>query len=293
MPAKKRTTAPTIQETPEGTAQAAEASTAGRIIAPMQSAGRLGKSTLVDCLLGWLGHAGVNWNALDCDAQHGTLSRRYDVTLLNLAEPEAITRLLDGLASNEDSAPVIALDFPAQATDFLLKEFDAADALSVLEHSKMRLTVPLFLVDDAAALESLAKVVHAFGDRADYLLIKNPARGPFARSDASPMIGRLRAAGAPTIEMPALTQATRDAVSAAEREAGRSLPLSEVAPALRLVPRLEMEKFLSRIWAQMEDAASVLLPDASLIVNRVSRLRDAREGAAQEATKVNHLDPLA
>ncbi len=292
MPAKKRATTTTLHDTPEGNAPAPDGVTT-RIIAPMQSAGRLGKSTLMDLFLGWCDHANIPWHALDCDAQHSTLNRRYDVPLFSLSEAEAIPRLLDSLASIEERTPVVALDFPAQATDFLLAEFERADALDVLDQSQMRLVVPLFLVDDAAALESLAKVVRTLGDRADYILIKNPARGPYARPDASPMIGRLREAGAPTIELPAITQATRDAIAAAERAAGRSLPLSEVAPALRLVPRLELEKFLSRVWAQMEDAASVLLPDAALIQNRVSATRDARGAAAPGAAKINHLDPLA
>ena len=290
MPAKKRptqttTTAADTQHEPD-----APVALLSRFIAPMQSAGRLGKTTFVDELLGWCDHSGIAWQALDCDAQHATLSRRHDVPLFSLSEPEAIPRLLHEMASNEQPAPVIALDFPAQATDFLLGEFEKSDALAVLDEIRMRLTVPLFLVDDAAALESLAKVVKAFGDRADYVLVKNPARGPYTRSDASPLIGRLREAGAPTIELPAITQAARDGIQVAERKAGRSLPLSEVAPALGIVHRIEMEKFTSRVWAQMEDAAAVLLPDAALIQNRVSDARGARKGAA---ATVDHLDPLA
>lgn len=260
----------------------------GRIIAPMQSAGRMGKSTFMDIYLGWLDHAGVAWRGMDLDGEHRTLSRCYqNVHLMPLSDQETIPQLLNAL-STEETVPVTALDFPAQATDELLRAFETFSALDVLESVGLRLTVPLFLVDDQAARESLAKVVRALGTRADYILVRNPAKGPSSRVEATPAIADMLAHGTPVVNLPVLTEVTRDAIAAASRAAKTFFPLSNVKDTLPTMPRLELEKFLSRVWAQMEDAASVLLPDPALIDNRVSQARDARKSAPE----VEEIDPF-
>jgi hypothetical protein len=48
--------------------------------------------------------------------------------------------------------------------------------LDALEAQETRLTVLMFAADDTTATASLAKTYRALGDRADYLLVKNPAR---------------------------------------------------------------------------------------------------------------------
>ena len=275
MPPKKK--APPTEPTETTTTTP---SLAGRVIAPMQSAGRMGKSTFVDLYLGWLDHAGVAWRGLDFDGVHKTLSRAYEnVHLMPLSDPEAMPQLLHAL-STEEPVPVTALDFPAQATDDLLRDFERVSALEVLNSVNLRLTVPLFLVDDQAARESLAKVVRALGTEVDYILIRNPAKGPSSRVEATPAVAEMLAHGTPVVNLPVLTEVTRDAIATASRQAKTFFPLSTVKDTLPTMPRLELEKFLSRVWAQMEDAASVLLPNPALIANRVSAARDARKGAS-------------
>lgn len=287
-PAKKRQ--PATETTTEPSPGGGNIKT--KIIAPMQSAGRLGKSTFVDMLLSWLDHAGIESYAVDCDAAHGTLSQRYDVPTLNLGDQDAMENLLNAIVSNPDPAPVVALDFPAQATDNILGEWKRLYALDAMEAAGFRLTIPLFLIDDAAAVESLVKIVNALGSRADYILVKNPARGPFERPEASRMANQLREAGAPTITLPVLTKATRDAISAVEKQAGKRLPLAEATPSLGLIHRVQLEGFIGSVWKQLEDAADVLLPNKSFIKHPVSEARVARLATEEPAKAINRLDPM-
>lgn len=90
-----------------------------RFVACTQSTGRVGKSTVAEGLITWMRYAGVDFAAVDADSQHQTLSRRY---------PQD-SAIFDATKSFDDFAhmlrelpafPVTIVDFPAQATHFLL-----------------------------------------------------------------------------------------------------------------------------------------------------------------------------
>src|SRR5271156_5757931 len=90
-----------------------------RFITCTQSTGRVGKSTVAEGLISWLRYAGVEFAAVDADSQHQTLSRRYP----EYVETFDATQTFDDFAHMVQALPdlpVIVVDFPAQATDFLL-----------------------------------------------------------------------------------------------------------------------------------------------------------------------------
>ena len=97
----------------------AQAAVKRRFIACTQSTGRIGKSTVAEGLISWLRYAGVEFAAVDADSQHQTLSRRYP----DYVETFDATKTFDDFARMVQALPnlpVILVDFPAQATDFLL-----------------------------------------------------------------------------------------------------------------------------------------------------------------------------
>src|SRR5271156_1958038 len=99
-----------------------------RLVTCFQSSGRIGKSTMFEGILAWARFAGISVGAVDCDAEHKTLSKRF---------PEAVfadaTRSKDEflqLVMELPDTPLAVADFPAQATDFLL---NAVESLRVLD----------------------------------------------------------------------------------------------------------------------------------------------------------------
>ena len=123
------------------------------IIAP-QSAGRIGKSTAAEAILTWAKFAGVDFAVLDLDAEHKTISQRYpdESTVL----PEAATSD-DGFiellgAVGEAPAPLIVADFPAQATDHLLRQLTERNGLEILDAAGITVTCLIFPAEDSAAL---------------------------------------------------------------------------------------------------------------------------------------------
>src|SRR5262245_43436254 len=91
-----------------------------RFIACTQSTERVGKSTLAEGLISWLRFAEIDFAAVDADTQHQTLSRRYPdkVTMFGATRTrDEFSQMIQELPP----APVILVDFPAQATAFILE----------------------------------------------------------------------------------------------------------------------------------------------------------------------------
>ena len=304
MAPKKSTTKPAT----EPAAAPAATTLEGRIVCSLQSAGRIGKSTFDDLFLDWLTYAGVPWGALDFDSDHATLSSRYeghvpmpdgemgDVPLLDLRTPETLRNVLGQIihgAQEKQNPAVMVLDFPANATDGLLADFERVSFFDALDAVNVRMTVPLFLMDDAAAGESAGKIIQAIGDRVDFVFVRNPARGESKGIESRRVIREMMERGVPVIDMPAVYAATMQAaVEKVEREAGRFLPLGKIAERMKdPLARMELEKFIWLVSGQMEQAESVLLPYGSLIGKYVDFDKYAKKVAATApGRKMGRLD---
>ena len=245
-----------------------------RFITCFQSSGRIGKSTALEGILAWADFAGVPIAAVDCDAEHLTLSKRF---------PEAV--FVDATKSNDEflqlilslpETPLALADFPAQATDFLLKAMESLRVLDALDQRGTRMTILMFAADDPTATASMAKTYRVLGDRVDYLLVKNPARFRSQIFDESPLAEVFRKNEVPVLELPAVTTTTLQQIAAASAQRKKHLTFSEAAklPGLHQMCRFEIEHFLNRVFVQCEDAAEVLVPDPDLIKNHVTRLAD-------------------
>ena len=96
-------------------------------------------------------------------AVHGTATRGSRVIGLGQYRyPDQVgifdaTKTLDEfsrLIQTLPASPVILVDFPAQATDFLLSAVNHFRLLEFFEHSKVRPTLLVFAADDPTAKES-------------------------------------------------------------------------------------------------------------------------------------------
>ena len=245
-----------------------------RLITCFQSSGRIGKSLVFEILLAWARFAGIPIAAVDCDAEHRTLSKKF---------PEAA--FVDATRSNDEflqlimelpDTPMAVADFPAQATDFLLGAIASLRVLDALDARQTRMTVVMFAADDPTATASLAKTYRALGDRVDYLLVKNPARFRSHAFDESALAELFKKNRVPILELPTVTATTIQAIEQASAEKKKHLTYSEAVKISSIHPmcRFEIEHFLNRVFTQCEDAAQVLLPDPSIIKNKVFRPTD-------------------
>jgi hypothetical protein len=242
-----------------------------RLITCFQSSGRMGKSTVKEGIITWARFAGISVSAVDCDAEHRTLSKKF---------PEAV--FVDATRSKDEflqlivdlpDTPLAVADFPAQATDFLLSAMESLHVLDALDARETRMTVLMFAADDPTATASLAKTYRALGDRVDYVLVKNPARFRSHAFDESPLAEMFKRGRVPVIELPAITATTIQAIAVASAEKKKHLTYAEAVKVASIpqICRFEIEHFINRMLTQCEDAARVLVPDPATIKNKVFR----------------------
>jgi hypothetical protein len=246
-----------------------------RLIACLQSTGRAGKSTTAECLITALRFAGVAYQAYDADGEHRTLSRRYpdDVERFDSANnPEEFGRLMQQVSP---ALPVTLIDFPAQATSFLLGQTDRLGLLDVWEAQGIRPTLLIFAADDDTAMASAAMVKRAFETRADYVLVENPARFKSVRFNQTPLRKWLVEQGSPTFIIPPVLESTMGAWLMLERRLKRYIPLDEACRSGELhdLQKGELQFLRDRCCAQFEEHAAFFLPDVKLIKNRLPKAR--------------------
>lgn len=270
--------------------KAGESPATHRFILPIQSTGRVGKSTVIEALFSWADFAGITVGALDADEEHHSLSDAFPERAILMpgvtTDPDAFKKVIQ-LATRKIS-PLFLADFPAQATRFLLEQFEKFSALDALESAGVRTTILLFPADDKTAQVSLANVVNAFGDKADYILVSNLARFTQTQFDASLARDSMTALGAKELHIPTITKSTLEEVSKASRKAGRVLPLAEASELLDdTLSKIELSGWVQKMRLQFQELAPLLV-DPALIKNRV---KDVTQGAGK-TSQVDPFNPL-
>jgi hypothetical protein len=244
--------------------------TESRLITSFQSTGRMGRSTFQQALISWFAFADVEFSTIDCDSEHRTLSSWYPdiATFFPYRRDDDLLPILN-LAG---TAPVELIDFPAQATQSVLNACHHFSALKIFEAKGIRLTVCIFASDERAALASGAQIVSTLGEGADYLVISNPARFTSQVFFASKLAERLQ--DSPQIQIPRITGGTIEALDRASKQKRKSLTFREAEPLLGIGSRYELEHWRNRLFSQFEDNAAALLPDESLVKNKVVRAEE-------------------
>jgi hypothetical protein len=251
-----------------------------RWVACTQSTGRCGKSTTIEGLITWLKFAEVPFQAFDADGVHRTLSNRYpdDVERFSAANnDEEFSRLMQRVAKVSEDFGTVMTDFPAQITPYFLAAVERFSLLEILDKKQIRPTILTFAANDTTAKASASETIRAFGDRADYLLIENPARFKSDGFHATKLGKWFADRGTPTVVIPEVLESTIAAWENLERKLKRYLPLAEACdhPELNEFQQAELQFMRDRMSAQFEEHAGRLLPDVSLIQNRTVKRKTA------------------
>lgn len=250
-----------------------------RVIAPMQSVGRCGKSTLVQALIEFLNYGEVEKAVIDADGEHKTLSAWFPkVAHMPFVKSQDWLPILNHCGS----CPVEIIDFPAQATDELLAGLKQFKADEIFAGKKVKLTIPIFASDERTAMASAAKIVQATNSYADYLLILSPARYTSETFLASEKLMEL-IGDVPRITLPAITEVTLGEIDKASKQQKKSLTFSEALGNIPIASKMEMETWINGVMLEMEDAISLLLPDPKLMKNQFKRTK---------AKAIEEIDPF-
>lgn len=244
-----------------------------RLVFCAQSRGGIGKSTVAEGLICSLTFADIPFAAIDSDPQHRTLASRYPTIVDSFEATQSINQF-HVLIRKLPDFPVVIVDFPANATDFLLNAFQHFQVLDSFEQRGIRPTLLIFAADDSAAAESAAATVQFFLDKADYILIENPAKFQSDMFRRTPLHKWLLERKTPTIRIPAVSEVTIHDWKALERKTDKGISLDEAIthPELYDTVRNELNYFRDTFLVQFQDCAVPrLISDAALIKNKILR----------------------
>jgi hypothetical protein len=241
-----------------------------RMIAPMQSIGRCGKSTFLQLVHHFLGESGIESAIVDLDEEHKTMKGWYpEVTLLPFRESEDLGRLFNFCGTMS----VELMDFPAQATEEILKGFAAFNADAIFAEKGIRLTIPIFASNESVAMQSAARIIQATSSYADYVLVRNPAKYESHLFEASKLMDMLK--GAPVIEIPKLSAMTVTEIQNASRANRKLLTFVEATEHVPIAARMEIKHWLNRCAQQIHQAREFFVPDVGLVRNTFEELPSA------------------
>ena len=242
-----------------------------RIITSFQSTGRIGRSTITQALISWLGYAGIEFSAIDADGEHRTLSAWYPG--FTVKRPYRSEEDLLPILNETGNASAQLIDYPAQETQSILRAFEHFDAFALFEKKKTKLTILIFASDERAAMTSAAQIITSFEAKADYVIVKNPARFTSEIFEHSKLPTMLKEFNAPTVEVPRITGATLEALDAASRTQKKALTFREAEALLPIGSTFELQNWRNRLFAQFEDIAHVLVGSPELVKNKVRRVK--------------------
>jgi hypothetical protein len=248
-----------------------------RTLTSLQTTGRIGRSTLKQGLMSWFSYAGIQFNAIDADPEHHTLSSWYPE--ITDKKPYHDENDLLPILNAVGEAPVQIIDFPSQETQSILRALEHFNAFELFAAKNTRPTVFIFASDERAAMLSAHQIITAFETHADYVIVENPARFTSQVFYHSKLPEILEKFNAPTIKIPRITATTIDILDDASKQAKKALTFREAEPVLEIGSRFELEHWRDRLFAQFEDTADVLLQSPELIQKRVERPRQKKLAA--------------
>lgn len=150
-----------------------------RIVAVAQNKGSVGKSTIALCLIDLWIRLDSQFQVIDGDTDHNTLSYAYEgepwVKSIDLLGSDARRDLLK-ILSPEHSEPLVLIDSPANSSSRFWGQLqhDGQIAKSLAAHSK-RITFLVPMSGDPEALDSLLALWEAYGTEVDWVIAKNQA----------------------------------------------------------------------------------------------------------------------
>ena len=177
--------------------------------------GGVGKSMVARLLAQYMIDRSIPFIGFDTDRSHGALLRFY----ADYASPVQVDRyeMLDHIVEAAVESPErrVLVDLAAQTHAPLLRWIDESGVLELAEENSVGLTYWHVLDSGRDSVDLLGKLLDAFDDRVNHVLVRNQLRGDdFRLLDDSPALQRAQSLGAKTISIKHLNDSVAQKIDA-------------------------------------------------------------------------------
>lgn len=231
---------------------------AKRIILFPQDKGGIGKSFVATLLHDYLIEAGARVKAFDLDHANSTFCRLVPGTeFINTdVDPDRLG-VLDRIVHVLPEVDVVLVDNRASGGSKVLDYLDEARLPELQAELDFALVFVVIATDDKDANSQIAELLDSHGERVRWIVARNfrgsDNLGLFSQSKSRK---RLEALEAVEVEVPCLTEVTRNRLQQANLTVGRG----RTADALHLLDRSRCVRFHEQMREQFERARGSLRP---------------------------------
>ncbi|MES2625247.1 MAG: mobilization protein [Pseudomonadota bacterium] len=166
--------------------------------------GGIGKSVVARLLAQYHIDRGIPFIAFDTDSSHGALARFYKdfTTEIKLSDFDSADKLMESAVEQPQN---VLVDLAAQTTQHLTKWIEDTDLLGIAKEENVQVVLWHVLDDGADGIKLLSELFARFGNRTNYVVVKNYGRGKdFSNFESSPARAMATTLNARVIELPDL-----------------------------------------------------------------------------------------
>ena len=217
--------------------------------------GGVGKSFFAVNFVQFLKDKAIRHVAIDSDNENSTLKRFHpEARFLDLTS----RRELDGIFAGLEKANLVVVDCRAASTDLFLDYFSEVDLSAVLSALGASLTLVMPVNHEMDSVDQVQRVSDQLGKACGYVVVRNAAHSDsFALFESAEVRERLRSELAGReLSMPRMQDWL---VEALNRENVTATAATK-HPAFNLLDRQRLLTWQRRFSAELESAASLLLP---------------------------------
>lgn len=229
-----------------------------KLIVFPQDKGGIGKSFVATLLYDYLTEHGVKLKTFDLDHANSTFQRFVpeaqfidtDVDVNKLA-------VLDTMVNSLETADVALVDNRASGGTKVLRYIEDSRLTELQKQLNFELVFVVIALQDKDAISQIADLLDEYHDRVRWLVVRNYRdTSAITMYDGSKTRERLQAKGTLEIEVPCLTEVTRNKLQMANLTVSKGCASSQV----HLLDRSRCQTFHEEMMAQFDKAKGVILP---------------------------------
>lgn len=216
--------------------------------------GGIGKSVLARVLSQYHIDRNIEFTAFDADQSHGALMRYYAdfSTPVDIADFESADRIVEEAAENDRN---VIVDLPAQAGAKVDRWISDAGLIEFAAEIGVDLHLWHVLDDGTDAVRLLEKTLDTYGDKPNYVIVRNLGRGSdFSYFNESEAFRKAQEAGAVIIDLPALHASAMRKIDriGASLWAAANNKSEAVGPTLGLLERQRVKVWLNNAYSAID-----------------------------------------
>lgn len=218
--------------------------------------GGVGKSVVARILAQYFIDKDLAFTGFDTDRSHTSFTRFY----ADYASPIIVDRYegLDAIASALETADAehplrVIVDLAAQTAAPLSRWIQDSDLLEVM--TEMGIRVNFWHIADAGqdSVDQLARLIATWGDRAQYVIVKNHGRGSdFSQLEASPAMAQALQWGAHVLSLAQLHEASMRKIDRQNASFWAALNHKSGPESLGLLERQRVKHWLHKTYSALD-----------------------------------------